>query len=160
MPLKFLLDYNVTRQNVQRSLHSSMFLLEYQKSARIRLEHVCAREECTQTHKHAHTNKDRRLPFIRTKITRVLISSRSIHLPPLRQSHFPPLSTFTVRSRGNPWQRQWKRKSWDEHPTLTCSQWKRGNIAIRRFPSIALIKIYKSSSPREKVSRRKICCRS
>lgn len=58
-------------------------------------ERVCTREGCI----HAHTcrNKDRRLPFIRTKITGVLISSRSIHLPPPRQSHFPPLSTFTVR---------------------------------------------------------------
>lgn len=52
LSLKFLLDYNVTRQNVQRSLHSSMFLLEYQGSARIR-RNACVREKDVYTHTRA-----------------------------------------------------------------------------------------------------------
>lgn len=156
--LKFLLDYNVTRQNVQRSLHSSMFLLEYQESARIRsAEHVCTREVYTHTHKYAHKRARIRIEdsLLSGQRSPESLFPRDLSPPPPTSPiPFSPAVYFHGKRHGNPWERQWKGKSWDEHPTLTYSQWKRGNIAIRSFlPFNQNIRIILSSRKSFKVSK-------
>lgn len=108
LSLKFLLDYNVTRQNVQRSLHSSMFLLEYQESARIR-RNACVREKDVYTHTRAGIRiEDSLLSGQRSPES---LFPRDLSTSPPSPIPFSPAVYFHGKRHGNPWERQWKRNS-------------------------------------------------